>query len=207
MSQLEMSPEIEKIAAALNEMQKIVLSASKDSKAHNYSYADLASCWAVVREPLTANGLSVTQWPQAEGRKVTVTTVLMHTSGQWMRSSLSLDAKDASCQAIGSAITYGRRYALGAACGIAPDDDDDGKSAMPDGKKSLSPSPQHYTPPLPPKQPEVFDPKNRAMTGKLLNWLGAKNQHYYEALSAAISGKEVTPELIQREFLRLQQEG
>ena len=61
---------------------------------------------------------------------MTVSTRLIHKSGEWVQTDLTLTAKDASPQAIGSAITYGRRYAVSALVGLAAEDDD-GKAAQP----------------------------------------------------------------------------
>jgi hypothetical protein len=48
----------------------------------------------------------------------------MHTSGQWISSVFSMPVSKHDAQAVGSAITYARRYALAAVVGIAPEDDD-----------------------------------------------------------------------------------
>jgi hypothetical protein len=127
------SEQINELAAALAKAQGAIESAPKDSenpffKSH---YADLAAVWSVARKPLSDNGLSVTQHPAADGNLVTVETGLLHASGQWLSSQLTMTAKDASPQAIGSCITYARRYALASTLGIASEDDDDGNSAQP----------------------------------------------------------------------------
>tara|TARA_R110000787_G_scaffold87116_1_gene185690 strand:- start:428 stop:979 length:552 start_codon:yes stop_codon:yes gene_type:complete len=87
-------------------------------------YSDLASCWSAVREPLTKHGLSVMQNPSADGAKVSVETMLLHASGQWMSGTMTATAKDDSPQAILSITTYLRRAALSSFCSIAPVDDD-----------------------------------------------------------------------------------
>ncbi len=59
---------------------------------------------------------------------VTVSTMVLHNSGQWIKSETQLPidsaAKMSAAQAAGSVITYARRYALAAALGIAQEDDD-----------------------------------------------------------------------------------
>ena len=57
-------------------------------------------------------------------------TTLHHTSGQWIRGYYPVTAVKADPQAMGSAITYARRYALSAIVGVVSEDDDDGESAM-----------------------------------------------------------------------------
>lgn len=93
-------------------------------------YAPLDVVISQVRPVLDHNGLTVTQWPCGE----TLVTMLLHRSGEWMRSAYALQAlPDKSGktgpQQYGSAITYARRYAIMAMFGIAPEDDD-GEAAM-----------------------------------------------------------------------------
>jgi hypothetical protein len=58
-------------------------------------------------------------------RRVCVETWLIHESGATMQfSPLTMPLGDRKPQTVGSALTYARRYALGAICGLAPDDDD-----------------------------------------------------------------------------------
>jgi hypothetical protein len=87
-------------------------------------YADLASVWDACRVPLSKHGLAVLQPVRADGPSVTVTTILAHSSGEWISESLTMTAQQNTPQAVGSAITYGRRYGLSSMVGIAPDDDD-----------------------------------------------------------------------------------
>lgn len=128
---MERSDQINELAGALSKAQGVIIPASKDSDNPFFKskYADLASVWEVAREPLSKNGLSIMQHPSAEANVVTVETVLTHSSGQWMSSRLTMNAKDASPQAIGSCITYARRYGLSAVVGIASEIDDDGNAA------------------------------------------------------------------------------
>lgn len=55
---------------------------------------------------------------------VTITTRILHASGEWYESAITLRALNSGPQAVGSAITYGRRYLLAAMAGVAQDDDD-----------------------------------------------------------------------------------
>jgi hypothetical protein len=70
----------------------------------------------------------------AEGG-VAVETMLLHTSGEWISSTLRLPATKQDAQGYGSAITYGRRYGLMSICGV-PADDDDGQAAAASTAKS-----------------------------------------------------------------------
>lgn len=103
-------------------------SASKDKTNPHFGnrYADLASVWDACRDALTANGLAVVQLPLSspESRGVTIRTTLLHESGASLSSDLFLPVAKIDPQGFGSAITYGRRYALAAMVGVAPEDDD-----------------------------------------------------------------------------------
>lgn len=120
------SESIKELAAALSKAQAEIKGAAKDSDNPFFKsrYADLSAVWDACREPLTKNGLAVSQFPSADGPKVTVETILMHESGEWISRDLTITAKEDSPQAIGSAVTYARRYALAAVAGVAPEDDD-----------------------------------------------------------------------------------
>lgn len=120
------SDALDQLAVALAKAQGQMEGATKDSTNPHFrsKYADLASVWEACREPLSKNGLSVLQPVSADGPRVTVTTLLLHTSGQFIGEALTLTATQDTPQAVGSAITYGRRYGLSALVGIAPEDDD-----------------------------------------------------------------------------------
>src|SRR5262245_17651381 len=49
-------------------------------------YADLATLIKATRPALSKNGLFIVQAPQSTNGGVTVTTMLMHTSGEWLAS-------------------------------------------------------------------------------------------------------------------------
>lgn len=121
-----------KLAAALAKFQGSMSHVTKDktvkTRSYSYSYADLASVIDASREPLAANEIAVVQSPSTDGAKVTITTLLLHSSGEWVSGSLTLTVADGSAQVVGSALSYARRYALLAMLGIATEDDD-GESA------------------------------------------------------------------------------
>lgn len=147
------SETINELAAALAKAQGIMESAAKDTVNPFFKsrYADLAAVWEVARKPLSDNALALTQHPSTDGNIVTVETALCHASGQWMASQLTMLAKDASPQAIGSCITYARRYALASVLGIASEDDDDGNSAQPKQGNRVEATPAPKASPKPGK--------------------------------------------------------
>jgi len=120
------SEQIDQIAKALSAAQKSIKGAKKDSNNPHYKsrYADLASVWDACRDALTAQGLAVVQSAGSVDGQLRVSTMLVHTSGQWFADDLLVPVRDAGPQAVGSAITYGRRYSLAAFVGVAPEDDD-----------------------------------------------------------------------------------
>ena len=120
------SPEIDKLATALAKAQSEMEGAKKDSKNpfFNSNYADLHAVIKSSFPYLSKHGLSVTQGNEMIMGAVCVTTTLMHTSGQWIRSKVKLPLEKKNAQGVGSAITYGRRYGLSAIVGIAQYDDD-----------------------------------------------------------------------------------
>ena len=135
MTTLTHSDALNELAAALAKAQGLIANASKDSANPFFKakYADLASVREAIRGPLAAHGLAVVQSPAADGATVSVETLLMHSSGQWIKGLVTATAKDAGPQAIGSCITYLRRYALQAFSGVAAEDDD-GNAAEAKGK-------------------------------------------------------------------------
>jgi hypothetical protein len=62
--------------------------------------------------------------PSLDGGIVSVETVMLHTSGEWISNTASAPVTKNDAQGVGSCITYLRRYSLAAFCGIAQEDDD-----------------------------------------------------------------------------------
>lgn len=120
--------------AALAIAQKEIVGAVKDASNPFFKskYADLSSVWDACHGPLNANGICIIQLPASDPKNpdvVTVTTVLGHSSGQWISCSLSLRPTKADAQGMGSAISYARRYTMAAITGVSYIEDDDGNAA------------------------------------------------------------------------------
>lgn len=96
---------------------------------HN-EYADLGAVIEASRAVLADNGLAVSQLVIGGDGSVGVETILMHKSGQWIASAISLPTGDekgkSQAQVAGSIISYLRRYSLASMLGIYADKDDDG---------------------------------------------------------------------------------
>jgi hypothetical protein len=146
------SPSIAALAAALAKAQGEMEGAAKANVNPHFKskYADLASVWDACRAPLSKHGLSILQPVRADGPHVTVTTILAHSSGEWIEESLTMTAQQNTPQGVGSAITYGRRYGLAAMVGIAPEDDD-GNAA------SAQPAARQETTVAPPVRPAGYE--------------------------------------------------
>jgi hypothetical protein len=153
---MKASETINELAAALAKAQGAIKGAVKDSANPFFKskYADLASVWDACRKPLADNGLSVVQFPRLANGMVEVTTMLMHSSGQFLSDDLNAEPKDTSPQGIGSTITYLRRYALAAVAGVAPEEDD-GEAAQ--GRTQQAPAYGAY----PQRQERQAPPQSR----------------------------------------------
>jgi hypothetical protein len=89
-------------------------------------YAGLPSILQAIQIPLEESGLVFSQHPDSDS----LTTILIHfESGEFLQSSFLMKPVKNDPQSIGSAITYARRYALGAILGLNIDVDDDGNHA------------------------------------------------------------------------------
>lgn len=125
---------ITQLAMAMVAVQKQIEDPTKNKKADagtrgSYRYADLPTVLDVARPALVANGFAVMQFPCELDDAPALTTLLIHSSGEWVETTAKIRPVDPKPQNVGSALTYARRYALLALCGIAADDDDDGKAA------------------------------------------------------------------------------
>jgi hypothetical protein len=127
------------IARALAEIPVWIKSEKEGNRA---KYAPLKDILTVVRPALAKYGVRIRQgadrsWSADEGggvkgRLIPVYTDLIHTTtGQLERTQIEIPLTRLDPQAMGSAVTYGRRYTLIAALGLATDEaDDDGARAQ-----------------------------------------------------------------------------
>lgn len=127
---MKTSETITTIAAALLKAQAAMTFAAKNAKNPHFKskYADLPAVIEAVKPALNNQGIVFVQGISGNDGGIVVTTRLMHTSGEWIEDALYLPVPQATAQAYGSAITYGRRYGLQSIVGL-PADDDDGNSA------------------------------------------------------------------------------
>jgi hypothetical protein len=121
-------------ASALVKMQGEIEGAlkGKANPAFRSKYADLGACWDACRDALQANKLAVLQFvTEAPAGSVGIkTAIFFGPTGESLSETAFIPVKDATNpQALGSAVTYGRRYGLCAAIGICPEDDDGNSAA------------------------------------------------------------------------------
>lgn len=130
---MKTSEAINEICDALSKAQGQFKAAKKESINPHFKskYADLASVWDAVREPLAVNGLTVLQDVTTGEKSVSISTRVAHKSGQWIEfGPLSVPLSKNDAHGVGSAISYSKRYSLSSALGIASDEDDDGNHAV-----------------------------------------------------------------------------
>lgn len=154
------SESIKEIAIALAKFNAKVQRIEKDSTNPHFKnkYASLDGIMDEVRPMLAEEGLSVLQMPSGLDGKLKLTTMLIHTSGEWIESApIEMQPAKNDPQGIGSATTYARRYSLCAFLGLSTGDlDDDGNSAS-IAPQSQQSAPRTYTP-SPPSQPVQSTP-------------------------------------------------
>jgi hypothetical protein len=134
------SPSIASLAAALAKAQAALVNPEKSLTAtirsdgpkgteRAFRYAPLSSGLDIVRKTLGQHEIATVQTTaidQAAGT-VNLTTVLAHSSGEWIASDWPVCAvsETATPHRMGAALTYARRYALFTLVGIAGEDDVD----------------------------------------------------------------------------------
>ena len=138
---MKTSEDIDKVVEGLQNFQHEVENPKKSKKAYDYKYAPLEVVIDTVKPALEKHGLSFSQSTGYDGNKITVQTIIWHESGQYIAfDKLGLPPDDVEqqsrVQSSGSAITYGRRYSLSAALGIASEEDTDAKPNNPSSDES-----------------------------------------------------------------------
>lgn len=134
------SESIQNLSAALSKAQAEMPAIKFDSKNPflKNNYASLGAIIAGARPVIAKHGLAVTQLTFGEDGVAGVETVLMHTSGEWISSSISMPVGEekgkSSAQVAGSIVTYLRRYSLASMLGIYSDEDGDGNKPEPTRK-------------------------------------------------------------------------
>lgn len=137
---MKTSETIKTIAPALLKAQKLIGGATKGAANPFFKskYADYGAVLEACKDHLNENGIMILQPHTANERGSFVETILIHESGEWVSSETQvICAKQNDPQALGSAITYARRYGLQSLLAM-PAEDDDGESAMVRGSKATT---------------------------------------------------------------------
>lgn len=143
---MQSSSEINEIAAALakaqGEFPKIAKNKIADLKgvskrtgkeySMKYSYADIADVLAAILPVLSKHNIAFIQPTTVDGGWISIHPRLIHSSGQWIGSVYPVCPINTDHQAMGSAITYSRRYAGCSLIGVAADDDLDDENTKDD---------------------------------------------------------------------------
>ena len=158
-------------------------------------YADLSCILEAVEEPLGFNGLVILQAPGSyEGGCISLTTRILHESGEFMEVKSSIPLEFADPQGVGSGITYLRRYALASLLGLYQVDDD-ANLATPRRVpvvKAKEQAPVQASKPAP--QTSVAKPTSQpaATSGKVESWLKTISNASIERLQTAVKTAEST---------------
>ncbi|WP_091016057.1 ERF family protein [Paenibacillus amylolyticus] len=135
------SDSIANIAVALVKFNGEVSKIEKDSSNPHFKkkYASLDNIIDEIRPILHKHGLSIMQFPGGDGERFTMTTMLLHESGEWIESQpIVMKPVKNDPQGIGSCTTYARRYSLSAFLSLNTGEDDDGEGAS--GDRNTSPN-------------------------------------------------------------------
>lgn len=133
---MEKSEQINELAKALcvfqSECPEIELNSevsvkTKSGGAYSFKYSTLNNVLKAIKPILKKAGLSYSQLPEDDN---SITTILMHESGQYLQGNKPLDLpNNVTAQEVGSFITYFKRYSLLAMLGVVAEDDEDGNIA------------------------------------------------------------------------------
>jgi hypothetical protein len=134
---MEQSESIKALSMALAKFHSQVGKIAKDAKNPFFksNYASLSHILQEVSEPLQSAGLVIAQFPDGTG----LVTMLIHSeSGEYISSNYTMPvAKQNDPQAVGSAITYARRYAVSSILSLNVSDDDGNAAAVQSKKQTL----------------------------------------------------------------------
>lgn len=140
---MKCSETLDKIAPAMVKVTEKLHNLYPGAKGYSYTYVTLADVIDELKLVLPGLGLSYMQFPSESpnGESIALETIVMHESGQYISEVSTFPLTNLKggndTQMAGSAITYGRRYALMAVFGIAGDKDLDGTISIEEMKATL----------------------------------------------------------------------
>src|ERR1700719_1069559 len=114
---------------------------TRSDSPQSFRYASLSSGLDIVRKTLGGQQIAVAQTTDIDRANgmVNLTTVLLHTSGEWISSDWPVcrTSEISAPRRMGAALTYARRYALFTMVGIAGEDDLDAPPDVTDDAKPV----------------------------------------------------------------------
>lgn len=200
------SDSIAELAKALASFHSEVKQPLKD-KANPFfksKYVPLENVVEAITDIAPKHGLSFLQYPVNQDDKVGIVTILMHSSGEYIETDpvFAQPAKN-DPQAMGSVITYLKRYSLSAVFGITSDEDDDGNKAT-FGNNGQKQQPQ--------TQPQMNLPKMisdaqikaiGAKTNNISNNTGVDQKQVYQSAVTHLKINKSTKELTAMEASKI----
>lgn len=140
---MEKSQTLTRLAQALTAFRIKVATIKKDAKNpfFNSTYATLSNILDAIQVPLEETGLTFIQMPDGDN----LVTVLIHDDGEFIQSVYPINPGTKTPQAVGSALTYARRYSLTAILGLNIEEDDDGNAATHTTTATTNGQPDHNT--------------------------------------------------------------
>ena len=170
---------------------------TRNGGSYEYQYADISDCLKSVLPVLSKHGISLVQPTRMRDQWLYIETILSKGDAS-IRSEYPVCAIGGDHKAMGSAMTYARRYALCSLIGIAAEDDTDGEgaSAPAAAKKKKEPRPVQSV------QSEAMDPQTRAEIASLTAQHFETWGHFTAFVSMSKKGKSFD-DLAQDEALKL----
>lgn len=194
------SDNINELAAALAKAQAKIKAAQMNAVNPflKNKYADLGATWDACRSALTDNGLSVVQLPFTLENRIGLETVLMHSSGQFISTDMSMEAGDekgkSDAQVAGSIISYLRRYMLAAMVGVYSDEDTDGNKAEKSSNNGHKPEPKAEAKPAPKMSLEMAQTEETSEGVKYGDLDSNELSNRLIGLAKAVKDPKYTPE-------------
>ncbi len=131
----EMSDNIGQLAMALSKAQLLFKTLVKNVQGYGYKYSDLSSLIDATKDGLAENELAIVQTHTTNlvggGLSTLITTtMLVHSSGEWIKTRFVAPIVPVKGQtaihAIGTVATYSRRYAMQSIISVSAEQDTDG---------------------------------------------------------------------------------
>lgn len=160
----------------------------REGSPYSFNYASQGDLWAQVRPALAAAGLAVVAGPRFQDVPVektgpdgaiitsvvilvTVTSRLVHASGQWLEVDVVVESADGGPRAVAGAISHGRKAGFSCLTGAIPDDDDGDRDRAGDQTPPRTAAPQQRQ-----GSGEAHDRRSIEATVTRLEGLGLREQ-------------------------------